>query len=101
MLNLTEQLNTAQISSLTREGQPSKEQKHELNQSKHYLVLGLPRVEQGVVAEAKKRERVWESKDSGTHCVLGKHLTLSNSEKSEVTRQISSAFFLLLLNSLI
>lgn len=58
MLNLTEQLNTAEISSLTREGQPSKEQKYELNQRKHYLVLGLPpHVEQGVTAEAKKREK--------------------------------------------
>lgn len=57
MLNLTEQLNTAQISSMITEGQPSKEQKHESNQRKHHLVLGLPCVEQGVVAEAKKREK--------------------------------------------
>lgn len=58
MLNLTEQLNKAQISSITREGQPSKEQKHELNQRKHYLVLGLPpHVQQGVAAEAKEREK--------------------------------------------
>lgn len=57
MLNLTEQLNKAQNSSVSREGQPSKEEKHELKK-KHYLVLGLPRnVEQGVVAEAKTREK--------------------------------------------
>lgn len=53
------------------------------------------------VAEAKKEgERVWESKDWGTHCIFGKHLAPSHLEKSDAARQTSSAFFLLLLNSL-
>lgn len=70
MLNLTEQLNKAQISSVTREGQPSKEQKHELNKKNHYHVLGLPpHVEQGVAAEGKKREKGYRKAKTQTRTV--------------------------------
>jgi len=62
----------------------------------YLLMLGVE-----VVADTKKkRERVWESKDSGMHCIFGKCLTLSHSEKSDATRQTSNAFFFLLVNSL-